>query len=346
MAITTTAALLGAATLGAGALSASSSNKAAKRAADASTTATRESNALQEKLYNQTRADLSPFVQSGVTAQNALQQRYGLASANTNTAPNAMQQPGVVGAQPANDGEFAYDPNNPGATVSNPQPQQAPAAQPVAYGAPAAGAEPGQYGNVTDPTYNAPAPFSFTGADYQESPGFKFQMERGIDAINSSQAARGSLYSGATGKAILQFAQGLANQDFTNAENRARSYYDTDANRARSNFDADRGYLTNQFNQNTNVLQNMATSGQNAAAQVGTAGQNYATNTGNALQQNASNVGNAGLVAAQNNSNLIGQGVNALSYYARPGVVNSLASGGIVPKANSATNQFSGYAFG
>lgn len=51
------------------------------------------------------------------------------------------------------------------------------------------------------------------------SPGFEFQMERGVDAIDASAAARGSLNSGKTLKAQQEFGQGLYAQDFNNYRN-------------------------------------------------------------------------------------------------------------------------------
>ncbi len=41
-------------------------------------------------------------------------------------------------------------------------------------------------------------------------PGYQFQLNQGVQAIDRSQAARGLLDSGATGKALAQYGQGLA----------------------------------------------------------------------------------------------------------------------------------------
>lgn len=41
-------------------------------------------------------------------------------------------------------------------------------------------------------------------------PGYQFQLDQGVQAVDRSQAARGLLNSGATGKALAQYGQGLA----------------------------------------------------------------------------------------------------------------------------------------
>lgn len=51
---------------------------------------------------------------------------------------------------------------------------------------------------------------------YQESPGYQFQLEQGQQALERSQAARGGLMSGRAAKESMRFGQGLASQDFGN----------------------------------------------------------------------------------------------------------------------------------
>lgn len=69
--------------------------------------------------------------------------------------------------------------------------------------------------------------FGLNGADaqrlafenYQTSPEFDFQFERGQGALDSSALARGGLQSGAHSKDLQQFGQGLFAQDFGNRVN-------------------------------------------------------------------------------------------------------------------------------
>ena len=54
-------------------------------------------------------------------------------------------------------------------------------------------------------------------------PGYQFRMDQGQKAIERSAAARGGLFSGGTGKALQQYSQGLASQEYGNAFNRLAS---------------------------------------------------------------------------------------------------------------------------
>jgi hypothetical protein len=52
--------------------------------------------------------------------------------------------------------------------------------------------------------------------NYLGSTGYNFQLQQGQNAITSSQASQGLLNSGATGKALERFGQGLGGQYFNN----------------------------------------------------------------------------------------------------------------------------------
>lgn len=250
--------LLAGATLGAGALSALSGNSAAKSAAKASQYATDQATALQKAQFDQTQANLSPYMQAGQTGLNSLQTQAA------NPMPTAYQDPG----------------------------------------------------------YQAPAGFSYGAADYQESPGLKFAIDRGVDAINSRAGANGSMYSGAAMKGIGEFVANTQLKDFQNERAFAQGAYTDQRNFGRSNYLDDRNFGQGQYQDARNyqggVVSNLAGIGANAAAGVGNAGMAYANNAGQALQNNAANQGNAGLVASSNFSNLLGQGINALAYTQRP----------------------------
>lgn len=55
---------------------------------------------------------------------------------------------------------------------------------------------------------------------YHTSPGYQWQLDQGLRAVDAGAAAKGMLRSGATLQAEQQFGQGLANQDFTSYYNR------------------------------------------------------------------------------------------------------------------------------
>ena len=110
------------------------------------------------------------------------------------------------------------------------------------------------------------APDGYRG--FQETPGYQFQRQQGIGAIDASAAARGNLLSGSTLKGLTEFGQGLASQEYGNYLNR---------------------------------LAGLASSGQNAAGMQAAAGNTYAQNTGNAL----ASIGNAQAAGAIGTGNAI-----------------------------------------
>ena len=100
----------------------------------------------------------------------------------------------------------------------------------------------------------------------RQDPSYQFRLNQGLDNVQSSAAAQGGLLSGATLKALNNYAQDYASQEYGNAYNR---------------------------------LSNIAGMGQNAAAGVGNAGMQ----TGQAVANNTmagANAQAAGQIAAGN----------------------------------------------
>ena len=85
---------------------------------------------------------------------------------------------------------------------------------------------------------------------FQTAPGYQFQLQEGQKALERSAAARGNLFSGATGKGLIRYGQGVANQAYGTYQDR---------------------------------LSGLATLGENAGAQTGSIGLGYANNVSNAL---------------------------------------------------------------
>lgn len=56
-------------------------------------------------------------------------------------------------------------------------------------------------------------------ARFKASPGYEYQLGQGMRALESRAAAGGKLFSGQTGKALTEFNQGLANQEYGNWRN-------------------------------------------------------------------------------------------------------------------------------
>lgn len=185
------------------------------------------------------------------------------------------------------------------------------------------GSDPGSYGNVADPNYQAaayaaPRAFDYGAEDYTASPGYQWQLQQGMNAINSSQAHRGAMDSGATLKSLARYAQGLALQDFNAQRDYAagrydkdrefgRGVYDADASRARSIYENDRGYLTDRYDNQTKNLSGLAGLGLNAAGGLVNAGMNVANHGGAGLVGAGNMTGNAWMAGAD----ALGRGATA-----------------------------------
>lgn len=106
MAISTAAALLGSAVIGAGA-SYAANKSATKTAANAANQAADANAAVNQRIYDQTRADLAPYNQAGTSALAALQARLGLSPGGAQATPVATaasnsaagSRPSVISAQ-------------------------------------------------------------------------------------------------------------------------------------------------------------------------------------------------------------------------------------------------------
>jgi hypothetical protein len=126
----------------------------------------------------------------------------------------------------------------------------------------------------------------FTMADFQNDPGYQFQLQQGQQAIERSAAARGGGIGGSgTAKSLLGYSQGLAAQDYQNAFNR---------------------FNTTQSN-TYNRLANMAGLGQSAS----NVNSQNAMTTGAQVGQNIQAAGNAQAAGYVGGANAIQNGVNS-----------------------------------
>lgn len=119
------------------------------------------------------------------------------------------------------------------------------------------------------------------GRGFEGTPGYQFQMQEGINALDRSAAAKGRLNSGATMRAAERYGSGLAAGEFNNYANR---------------------------------LASLANVGQTATNNTAALGTQAANNYGNALMAG----GNARASGYTNQAGAINQGVgNALYWYGR-----------------------------
>lgn len=115
----------------------------------------------------------------------------------------------------------------------------------------------------------------------QQDPSYQFRLQTGLDGVQSGAAAQGNLLSGATQKALNNYAQSTASQEYGNTFNR---------------------------------LLGISQLGENAAAQTGNSGNSVAQSVANNTMQGANAIA-AGQIAqgnthANNMQNLLGLGTS------------------------------------
>ena len=180
----------------------------------------------------------------------------------------------------------------------------------------------GQYGSNGQLTGMSGQGFQFNPSNLEQTPGYQFTLQQGLNAVNNATSATGQTGSGAQAKGLANYATGLAqntyNQQYQNA-------------------------LTT-YQQNASILGSLLSTGQNAAAGIGSMGMQNAQSVGNTLMGGA-NATAAGQVAAgssQTNAlnSLMGLGLGGAGIYAlgaKSGMNNAIAGG-----ASSLYNGISG----
>lgn len=151
--------------------------------------------------------------------------------------------------------------------------------------------------------------FQFSYNDMTADPSYKFRLNEGVNAIDASAASRGKLLSGAQDKALQNYGQNMASQEYGNAYNRALQNYNTNANTNLNIANIGRGAA----GQTQNAMQNYANANTNTQMQLGQAqaqGYNNMANTlntgiGNALYMynTAGQPSNAQTMASFSNNN-------------------------------------------
>ena len=123
---------------------------------------------------------------------------------------------------------------------------------------------------------------SFTMADYVADPGLAFRLKTGTDAIDGSAAARGSLLSGGTLKALTRYGQDYGSQEYGKAYDRFNNDMTTRFNRLSSVAGTGQTATTNTANMGTAATESMNNTnmqGANATAS-GIVGSNNAITSG------------------------------------------------------------------
>lgn len=96
-------------------------------------------------------------------------------------------------------------------------------------------------------------------AEFRNSPGYKFALEQGLQGVQRSAAAKGTLLTGGTLKDLAQYGTGLADQTYGDAFNRSGQTFDR-------NYNVWRNSGNDIFNRYFNLSQLGANSAQGAAS--------------------------------------------------------------------------------
>lgn len=115
------------------------------------------------------------------------------------------------------------------------------------------------------PEFSAPTADSMT-----MDPSYQFRLSQGQQALENSAAARGGLLSGNTGRALQDYGQGAASQEYGNIWDRAMQDYNTRMQRwgvGRGAAERDYGFGNQAWQQNLNNAWNKINYGSNIAAQ-------------------------------------------------------------------------------
>lgn len=151
--------------------------------------------------------------------------------------------------------------------------------------------------------------------NFQNDPSYQFRKQEGMDGIQSSAAASGSLLSGAALKGLNQYNSNLASQEYGNAWQRDQAEKSNLYNTLSGNRSQDYQLFSNEDTRQYNQLANLAGVGQQTANNLGQFGAQNAATQGDAAINGANAQAN-GLIGAassktQGINNLIGLGMKA-----------------------------------
>lgn len=289
-------------------ISANAANKAADQESEAAGRAIDQAN----KRYNQTTKALSPYEQAGSSATNELSYLLGLSNNPTGQNVNSQNVSDAVkgiyaSTKAGSEGQgIYYDPTSGTANLSgigvDTGIKTVNSYDPTAFNSAINTALPGitsslGSGSMDGAGGSLAKPFS--ESDFREDPGYQFALSQGQQALQRAQAAKGDLLSGAAVKALTDYNQGMADQQYGAAYDR----YNTNQNNLYSRLT---GLSTTGLNA-TNTQANAAT---NNASQVG----GLLTDQGSA--QAAGTIGSAN--AWQSGLANIGSSLNGTNSFSAP----------------------------
>jgi hypothetical protein len=172
------------------------------------------------------------------------------------------------------------------------------------------------------PQYSLP---DFTLQQFQQSPGYQFQLQQGVNAIQNAAGPKTGVLSGNTLQALQTYGTGLANQDWYNWLTNQQNNYNTAFQAQNQSYLQNYG-IANQNQSNLyNRLLGLATGGQQAATLTGPQ-----SSLANTIGNTASSIGSsnaAGILGATGGvSNALTGASNANQYSALIQALNGSGS--------------------
>lgn len=278
-------------------------SSAASKAAQASTDAANQSAAVQREQLAAAQNALSPYQQAGLPATQQINALLGLGgSAGTAATPGHPDYAAYTNSQPDLVADWQRNHSNMTADQYG-QYHYSTYGQNEGRNLPMTGGTAATAG--TDGTAAANAAFD----QFRKSTGYDFRVNQGMNAVNSGYAGKGAIKSGAAMKAINDYGQGMASQEFGN-------------------------YL--------NALGNQQSLGMSAGSALAGVGQNYANSLGNIYQQNGANQANSAIIKAGSLNSGLNTFTNSLGSILGGG--SSVFDGSALPSAQilSGSNAYAG----
>lgn len=193
-------------------------SKGAKKSAKAQLKAARETNALQRYLYEQSRADLAPYRQTGYGALNQMNRVMGLQQVNPNPVQFGYDGKRNVYQIGPGGGIGGYGGGEFGVLGGALPPETMSLLGSMGYSLP---------NNVQGNTYTEDGiPVEDRYGGFYASPGYQFAYDEAMKGAERAASAGGYLPSGNGGlsgrfsKEMARYSQGLASQEFGNYFNR------------------------------------------------------------------------------------------------------------------------------
>lgn len=141
---------------------------------------------------------------------------------------------------------------------------------------------------------NGPDGSAKAAAAFETSPGYQWQLDQGLQAVDRSAAARGGLLNGRAVKAATAFGQGLASSEFDKYYNRLFGLSQGGQAAATTQAGIDMTAAAGQANALLGVGQNVAQQGLANSAMNNQAAANQASIYGNQVAGVTGALGNAG----------------------------------------------------